>query len=144
MPGGEVAHSWRGAQCGPPLIASLTENGQEGVIIAPPEAKIRVTPKLGWPLRVLVDPRIGWPTVPRDTLDWPERATARSVPHRTTAATAPPAIEVPPGPRRARFDEDEFSAPAAEDDPPALATADRPTTKSLPTPSQTLFFWVPN
>jgi chromosome partitioning protein len=102
-------------------------------MIAPPEAEFRVTPTLGWPLFVEVDPRIGWPTVPRETLDWPERATAQSPPSSLNANTALPLIEIPPGPRRARFDEDEFGSPSAEDDPPAVAT-DRVPAAALPAP----------
>jgi chromosome partitioning protein len=111
-------------------------------MIAPPSA---VTRGLGWPLDVEVDPRIGWPNVPRETLDWPERATARTMqsgPTPTTTTT--PTIEVPPGPRRARFDEDEFAPPAAEEDPPPVATAERVTTKSLPAPPDTRIFVVAN
>jgi chromosome partitioning protein len=118
-------------------------------MIAPPEAEFRVTPTLGWPLYVEVDPRIGWPTVPRETLDWPERATARSFASASPAAapaeaTATPAIEIPPGPRRARFDEDEFDSPVVEDDPPGVATADRPATASLPAPPHTRILVVAN
>jgi chromosome partitioning protein len=117
-------------------------------MIAPPEAEFRVTPTLGWPLFVEVDPRIGWPTVPRETLDWAERATVRSFPSTTPpTALAPPAgtpgIELPPGPRRARFDEDEFATPAVEDDPPAVATIDRPAA-TLPAPPHTRILVVAN
>jgi chromosome partitioning protein len=114
-------------------------------MIAPPEAEYQVTPGLGWPLFVEVDPRIGWPTVPRETLDWPERATAQSVlSESTVTATAAPAIEIPPGPRRARFDEEEFATPRAEDDPPALGIKDRLPTTSLPVPARTRVFVVAN
>jgi len=113
-------------------------------MIAPPKAEFRVTPTLGWPLFVEVDPRIGWPTVPRETLDWPERATAQSPPSSPSANTASPVIEIPPGPRRARFDEDEFSSPSAEDDPPAAATVDRVPAAALPAPKHTRIFVVAN
>ena len=79
-------------------------------MIAPPVAEIRVTPGLGWPRNVEVDPRIGWPRVPRETLDWPQRETARSWPTEpvaTTTAPPQPVIATPPGPRRARFDEED-------------------------------------
>jgi chromosome partitioning protein len=113
-------------------------------MIAPPRAEYRVTRGLGWPLGVEVEPRIGWPNVPRETLDWPERATARTMQSGPTATTTTtPTIEVPPGPRRARFDEDEF-APPAEEDPPAAAIAERVTTKSLPAPPDTRIFVVAN
>jgi chromosome partitioning protein len=117
-------------------------------MIAPPEVEYEVTSGLGWPLNVEVDPRIGWPNVPRETLDWPERATARSL-HgaetATTTTTAPPSIELPPGPRRARFDEDEFSSPSAEEDDPPVATATaRPPTTSLPVPAHTRVIVVAN
>src|SRR5215207_9955822 len=100
-------------------------------MLAPPTAECRVTPGLGWPRDVGVDPRIGWPNVPRETLDWPQRVTARSLPTASVApATAPlpeietpptPLIEPPPGPRRARFDEDEFGPTVVEEDPPAVS-----------------------
>ena len=114
-------------------------------MIAPPEVEYRVTPGLGWPLSVEVDPRIGWPNVPRETLDWPERATARSLPSGPTATATPaPLIDIPPGPRRARFDEDEFGTSAAEEDPPDLTTAERSTTTSLPAPPDTRILVVAN
>ncbi len=111
-------------------------------------AEIQVTSGLGWPLNVEVDPRIGWPNVPRETLDWPERATARSLHGAEIAAqtaTAPPSIELPPGPRRARFDEDEFSSPSAEDDDPPVATGiTRSPTTSLPVPAHTRIIVIAN
>jgi chromosome partitioning protein len=117
-------------------------------MLAPPEAEYRVTPTLGWPLDVEVDPRIGWPNVPRETLDWPERATASRLPSGpsgpTNSPSAPPTIALPPGPRRARFDEDEFNASVVEDDPPAIATADRPVTASLLAPPHPRIFVVAN
>jgi chromosome partitioning protein len=114
-------------------------------MIAPARAEYRVTRGLGWPLDVEVDPRIGWPNVPRETLDWPERATAKAlqtgpIPSTTTN----PVIEVPPGPRRARFDEDEFGSPPAEEGPPALATRAGTTTAALPAPADTRIFVVAN
>jgi chromosome partitioning protein len=117
-------------------------------MLEPPVAEIQVTSGLGWPLNVEVDPRIGWPNVPRETLDWPERATARA-PHgagiAATTATPPPSIELPPGPRRARFDEDEFSSPSAEDDDPPIATAPtRSPTATLPVPAHTRIIVVAN
>ena len=114
-------------------------------MIAPPEVEYEVTPGLGWPLFVEVDPRIGWPNVSRETLDWPERATART-PHSgpTPTTTTNPAIEVPPGPRRARFDEDEFASPSVEEDPPAVATVERIAPASLPAPPETRVFVVAN
>jgi chromosome partitioning protein len=114
-------------------------------MIAPPEVEYRVTPGLGWPLSVEVDPRIGWPNVPRETLDWPERATARSLPSGPIATATPsPLIDIPPGPRRARFDEDEFGTPAAEEDPPDLTTVERSTTTSLPAPPDARILVVAN
>jgi chromosome partitioning protein len=114
-------------------------------MIAPPEVEYRVTPGLGWPLLVEVDPRIGWPNVPRETLDWPERATARSLPSSPNAtATHSPLIDVPPGPRRALFDEDELGTPAAEEDPPDLATTERVRATSLPAPPETRILVVAN
>ncbi len=115
-------------------------------MLAPPVAEFWVTPGLGWPLHVEIDPRIGWPNVPRETLDWPERITVRSwssgVDTMTAAPLAP--IEIPPGPRRARFDEDEFAPMPAEEDPPAVAVAERPASAALPAPPHTRIFVVAN
>jgi chromosome partitioning protein len=115
-------------------------------MLAPPVAENRVTPTLGWPRNIEVDPRIGWPTVPRETLDWPEASSAGVVlasPSDTAAAA--PTIEIPPGPRRALFDEDEFGSPPVEEDPPAdLLTAERVTTASLPAPPLSRIFVVAN
>jgi chromosome partitioning protein len=114
-------------------------------MLAPPQADYVVTPTLGWPRNVEVDPRIGWPNVPRETPDWPQLATANITASAPTAtATTSPLIEVPPGPRRARFDEDEFDTPPAEDDPPVLSPSARPATTSLPTPPHPRIFVVAN
>jgi chromosome partitioning protein len=116
-------------------------------MIAPPDAVFRVTPGLGWPLDVQVDPRIGWPNVPRETLDWPQRVAGKLTLSSGPLAASPPkrSIEVPAGPRRARFDEDEFAPPAAvEDDPPATSTTERLATSSLPAPAHTRIFVVAN
>jgi chromosome partitioning protein len=116
-------------------------------MIAPPVAEIRVTPGLGWPRNVEVDPRIGWPNVPRETLDLPPRAAARSLPTAsvaTTTAPSPPIIETPPGPRRARFDEDEFGSPMVEEDPPAVSTTVSLATATLPAPPLPRVFVVAN
>ena len=114
-------------------------------MLAPPVAELRVTPGLGWPLYVEVDPRIGWPNVPRETLDWPERAAARSWSSSVVATTtAPPPIQIPPGPRRARFDEDEFSSPGVEESPPTVSAVDRLPSGTLPAPARTRIFVVAN
>ena len=115
-------------------------------MLAPPVAENRVTPTLGWPRNVEVDTRIGWPTVPRETLDWPQVASAGVVPSSPPeTATAVPRIEIPPGPRRARFDEDEFgSLPVEEDPPEAVLTAKRVTTAALPAPPLPRIFVVAN
>jgi chromosome partitioning protein len=115
-------------------------------MLAPPVAENVVTPGLGWPRNVEVDPRIGWPTVPRETLGWTKTAPAVVAPTSQPANTAAsPAIELPPGPRRARFDEDEFGSPPVVDDPPdAVSTAERPTTASLPAPPLPRIFVVAN
>jgi chromosome partitioning protein len=92
-----------------------------------------------------VDPRIGWPNVPRETLDWTAEVTATSTPSGPTATTTTsPVIELPPGPRRARFDEDEFGPPTVEVDPPAVSTAGSLATASLPAPSTPRVFVVAN
>ena len=115
-------------------------------MLAPPVTENRVTPTLGWPRNVEVDPRIGWPTVPRETLDWPKASSAGVVPASPSdTAAAAPMIEIPPGPRRARFDEDEFGSPPVEEDPPTgLLTAERVTTASLPAPPLPRIFVVAN
>ena len=116
-------------------------------MIAPPVAEIRVTPGLGWPRNVEVDPRIGWPSVPRETLDWPQRETARSWPTEpvaTTTAPPQPVIATPPGPRRARFDEDEFGPPVIEEDPPAVSPTATQARASLPAPPLPRVFVVAN
>jgi chromosome partitioning protein len=114
-------------------------------MLAPPEVEYRVTPGIGWPLCVEVDPRIGWPNVPRETLDWTAALTAESTISGPTAiATTSPVIEIPPGPRRARFDEDELGPPAVEVDPPTVSTAARLATASLPVPSLPRVFVVAN
>jgi chromosome partitioning protein len=115
-------------------------------MLAPPVAENRVTPTLGWPRNVEVDPRIGWPTVPRETLDWTKTASLSVAPSSQTAKTkATPTIETPPGPRRARFDEDEFGSPPVEHDPlVAMSTTERPTAASLPAPPLPRVFVVAN
>lgn len=114
-------------------------------MLAPPVAEFRVTPGLGWPLEVEIDPRIGWPNVPRETLDWPELATVRSWSSSVDTTTALPApIEIPPGPRRARFDEDEFTQPPVEDEPPTATLVARRESGPLPAPRTTRIFVVAN
>ena len=105
-------------------------------MLAPPTAEYRVTPGLGWPLDVAVDPRIGWPNVPRETLDWPTKASAEpSCSGPAPTATASHVIEIPPGPRRARFDEDEFGSPVVEEDPPAVSPTATVAAAALPAPA---------
>ena len=114
-------------------------------MLGPPEVEYRVTPGIGWPLCVEVDPRIGWPNVPRETLDWTAALTANATSSGPAAiATTSPVIEIPPGPRRARFDEDEFGPPSVEVDPPAVSTATRLATVSLPAPALPRVFVVAN
>ena len=114
-------------------------------MLASPVAENRVTPGIGWPRNVEVDPRIGWPTVPRETLDWTKTASAGAIPSSPAAKTASPAIKLPPGPRRARFDEDEFGTPPVEEDSPgAVSTTERPATSSLPSPPLPRIFVVAN
>jgi chromosome partitioning protein len=114
-------------------------------MLAPPQVEYRVTRGIGWPLCVEVDPRIGWPNVPRETLDWPVKASAAQTPSGPApTTTASHVIEIPPGPRRARFDEDEFSSPAVEEDPPAVSPAATLTAVSLPAPALPRVFVVAN
>jgi chromosome partitioning protein len=114
-------------------------------MIAPPQVEYRLTPGLGWPLCVEVDPRIGWPNVPRETLDWPARASVPLTPNGSSVTTAGTGvIEIPPGPRRARFDEDEFAPPAVEDDPPATSPAAAVAPIALPAPPETRILVVAN
>ena len=115
-------------------------------MLAPPVAENRVTPGIGWPRNVEVDSRIGWPTVPRETLDWTKTAPAGPISSsQTPTTTAAPTIVLPPGPRRARFDVDEFGPPPVEEDPPgAVSTTERPATGSLPAPPLPRIFVVAN
>jgi chromosome partitioning protein len=123
-------------------------------MLAPPVAETRVTSGLGWPRNVEVDPRIGWPNVPRETLDWPQCVTARSLPTASAATTAAPlpaietppplVIEPPPGPRRARFDEDEFGLPVVQEDPPGVLPTATLSPVSLPAPALPRVFVVAN
>jgi chromosome partitioning protein len=115
-------------------------------MIAPPQVEYRVTPGIGWPHCVKVDHRIGWPDVPRETLDWLTKASEVLTPGDPTAATtaSSPVIEVPPGPRRARFDEEEFATPAIEEDSPAVSPEETPPAVSLPAPPLTRVFVVAN
>jgi chromosome partitioning protein len=119
-----------------------------------------VTWGLGWPRDVTPDPAIGWPDVPRETIDWPDRAPTRvsaeavravleptkGPPEPAAALTVsdPPAIR-PPGPRRARFDEDEIGPPVAtEPDRPPVSRETPAPTPAFPAPAATRIFVVAN
>ena len=117
-----------------------------------------VTWCLGWPRDVTPDPAIGWPDVPRETIDWPDRAptrvsaeAVRAVPGPTKGppepaaaltVTDPPAIR-PPGPRRARFDEDEIGPPVAtEPERPPVSRETPAPVPAFPAPAATrIFVW---
>jgi chromosome partitioning protein len=116
---------------------------------------------LGWPRDVHPDPLIGWPNVPRETLEWTsashlaasseESAFLVSDPElRPSADREEPAadrsdIPRPPGPRRARFDEDEFAPPpAAESDDQGVSRETAASVASLPAPASTRVFVVAN
>src|SRR5688572_27928652 len=102
-------------------------------MLAPPVVENRVTPTLGWPRSVEVDPQIGWPTVPRETLDWPEAASAAAIDSGASdMATAAPMIELPPRPRRAICYGDELGSPAVDEEPTVLMFEECMTTASLP------------
>jgi chromosome partitioning protein len=104
-----------------------------------PPVEVDVTPTLGWPHAVHVDPRIGWPNVPRETLDWPSKASTPTA----LVAEAPPAPAIrPAGPRRAHFDEDEFAAPAPEAEIDVSRGTGRPA--RLPAPEAPRVFVVAN
>jgi chromosome partitioning protein len=104
-----------------------------------PEIEIEVVPTLGWPRAVHVDPRIGWSHVPRETLDWPTKAS-----HLTTAsAEAPPTPAIrPPGPRRAQFDQDELAP--APDEPDVEVSRETAAEPTFPAPSNPRVFVVAN
>ncbi len=131
-----------------------------------------VTAGLGWPRDVHADARIGWPDVPRETLEWTSPEHFAEVAARSRAAegievtervvepaTAPDAPEQgqpnepeadrspiprPPGPRRAKFDEAEFSEPSPEPDEPAVSRETATPAASLPAPASTRVFVVAN
>ncbi len=123
-----------------------------------------VTAGLGWPRDVHVDPRIGWPDVPRETLGWTSEAHLAEVAARTeldervaeplvapdTPDEEPKEPEAdrspiprPPGPRRAKFDEDEFAAPPEPEEPTVSRETSAPSA-SLPAPASTRVFVVAN
>jgi chromosome partitioning protein len=136
------------------------------------DVRDEVAEGLGWPRLVIPDPGIGWPDVPRETLTWTRRAIRKqgSTDAVAPAPVAPapvapdptedtatsgnasatsnppvgtrPTIARPPGPRRARFDEDEFSTPPG----PADDTVSRETqpTSRLPAPARTRIFVIAN
>ncbi|MBA3528834.1 MAG: AAA family ATPase, partial [Propionibacteriaceae bacterium] len=103
-----------------------------------PEIEVVVTPGLGWPRHAVADPLVGWP---RATLADPHvvrpavsRETELPNPprHRSVVAelaTSPVTVTIradepeqtfrPPGPRRARFDEEEFAAPQSVETQPS-------------------------
>ena len=121
-----------------------------------------VTAGLGWPRDVTVDPRIGWPDVPRETSEW------TSVAHLAAAAVRPegdhgtgesstPVVSIvapsyqdrsriprPPGPRRAKFDEDEFAVPPAPESGDRGVSRETTRSDSLPAPASTRVFVVAN
>ena len=107
-----------------------------------PNAGTEVADGLGWPRRVATDPSIGFPAVPRETLGW-TRLVARPA-----ASVAPPPLR-PPGPRRAKFDVDEF-APSESDSnsgsEPALNRVSRETgvAGDYPRPPSTRIIVVAN
>jgi chromosome partitioning protein len=106
-----------------------------------PAIEVEVAPTLGWPQAVHADERIGWPNVSRETIDWPKLATefTRSAP----PPTPPVARFRPPGPRRAHFDEDEFTPlPFSEPEPDVSRETGREF--SLPAPAETRVFVVAN
>lgn len=107
--------------------------------MAGPSADVKVADGLGWPRAVQADPVIGFPDVPRETLGW-TRAVSRSL-----TPPAPPVIR-PPGPRRARFDQDEFASPSEPDPEPQGNPVSRETAvaAAYPAPAQTRIIVVAN
>ena len=124
-----------------------------------------VTWGLGWPRHISPDPGVGWPDVPRETLTWVEDQ-SRAEPEPTGVVapdpvepppeapapssgppvTAPPAIRAP-GPRRARFDEDEIGPPAStesEQRPVSRETPSPAPSPAFPAPPSTRIFVVAN
>jgi chromosome partitioning protein len=130
------------------------------------EVRDQVAAGLGWPRLVRADARVGWPDVPRETLTWPQDVVREPIPTAPVVATEPPApdpgseaadpasldatappvvtrapITRPPGPRRARFDEDEFSTPSTVDDTVSRETR---SASQLPAPARTRIFVIAN
>ena len=137
----------------------MTNTAQDGSTSAVAEVIDDVAAGLGWPRDVRVDPRIGWPDVPRETLDW--TAAPNLVGHREPDGvsgdpempaptsreepTRDSPIPRPPGPRRAKFDEDEFAAPSApESDDRRVSRGTASVAASLPAPASTRIFVVAN
>lgn len=107
----------------------------------------RVSAGLGWPAAVKADPYVGWPRVSRETLSWTSE-TVLAPAEPTPPAEVPeapaiaPALVRPPGPRRARFDEDEQGPAPVEE--PETDVARETSASQLPAPAQTRIFVVAN
>ncbi len=75
----------------------------------------------------------------------PPRGPQPAGPVATTVITAPSEVLRPPGPRRARFDTDEFETPSVELEPGAVSRETRgPRTTTFPAPATTRIFVVAN
>ncbi len=86
------------------------------------------------------------PPAPSSMSGSPSRQSRRTHPissRRSLQADRSP-IPRPPGPRRAKFDEDEFAAPSPEPDEPAVSRETSAPSASLPAPASTRVFVVAN
>ena len=115
-------------------------------MLAPPVAENRVTPTLGWPRNVEVDTRIGWPTVPRETLDWPQVASAGVVPSSPpeTATAVPRSRYHPVRDVRASTRTSSARFRSRRTRRKLVLTAKRVTTAALPAPPLPRIFVVAN
>ena len=101
----------------------------------------QVSPGLGWPEPLRIGSRLGWPDVSRETAD---ESAATEPGHPLSTVSSPVELPtLPAGPRRARYDEDELSAPpVSTEDTPAVS---RETTKQVfPRPADTRIMVVAN
>lgn len=122
---------------------------------------------LGWPRSASADVAIGWPDVPRETRSWPADGIARSSraepedPSSSSTSLEPPGVGAgdsssaelergpqwsgpgrPPGPRRAKFDDDEFGPPPMPDEPDV--SRETGSAVGYPAPGDTRIFVVAN
>ena len=116
-----------------------------------------ITRGLGWPRQAAAGERLGWPAVSRETVTdaAPQAAGPGAQPSTADSGSSPPpaapetpsqdrptataTLPRPPGPRRARFDIDEFATPVAAEE-----AVPRETPPRFPAPAKTRIFVVAN